>query len=147
MTDASSDLRQAYYNKLNGAITVQNQLVPVYTFKSDPSKMLLIVLGNIAEVESGGNKSRFGKEVTVNVDIQHFITGKGSVTTTLIDQVSTQIQNMIESNRAGNLFPIGSNWKVISSRLLLSQQIHADTDTGQLMRKVLVFVHTIKQIL
>lgn len=147
MTDASSDLRQAYYNKLNGAITVQSQPVPVYTFKSDPSKTLLIVLGNIAEVESGGNKNRFGKEVTVNIDVQHFITGKGSVTSTLVDQVSSQIQNLIEFSRAGSSFPIGPNWKVISSRLLLSQQINADTDTGQLMRKVLVFVHTIKQIL
>lgn len=147
MTDAAFDIRKGYFEALNGAIQYEGKAVPVYSFVSPEETELAIIIGNITEIEAGNNKDRWGKTVAVNLDIQNFTKGKARVSTAAVDFIGDRIQAIIIPQRSGGgQVSAGAGWRVVSTRLETSGHLLEDTATGYLMRRIIVFSHSAKQL-
>lgn len=147
MTDTTFDLRKAYVDLLTGQLTAFGKSVPIYSFKALKAENVVVVISTISEAEDPANKDLYGKLVTVNVDVQHYITGTGAVTTQPVDSVGSQIQRLLQPSKAsGSPLDLGDPWRIIRTELQLANHLHSNTATGQLMRKIMVFQHLVKQI-
>lgn len=148
MTDTTFDLRKAYVELLTGKLTAFGQAVPVYSFKSRSGQNVVVIISTISEAEDPANKDLYGKLVTVNLDVQYYVTGQGAVTTQPVDSVASQIQKLLQPSKAdGSPLNPGDSWRVIQTELQLANHLHSDTASGQLIRKILVYQHRVKQIL
>lgn len=148
MLDAGYILRQKYFERLNGAVTYNSEIVGVYDSLSVPENASYpyITLGNYTASEIGeGSKQSFGLETTLQVDVYTKFENQfgGQLQA---DNISNQVIELIRTRQSGYL-DLSPNFQVITVLLDNTQNIQADVATGWLNQRVLRFRHKLQQLL
>lgn len=142
MKNPSNDLRTAYYNALNGFITVNGVLVPIYS-KIVPANNPQIYI--ILSTETGTqekNKDRGLREHTLVIDIVTLFdafTGDVSKANEIEEKVSQIINNGTQIN-------LSPRFNCITTREEQNQEIIIQTSLETIIRKVVRYAHLIEEI-
>lgn len=155
MLNAGKDLRIAYLNRLNGAITGIHKEdgsimpAPVKVYDSAAVKPDAIyprvMLSTFISTEIGqGSKDVYGQNCSLLVDIASFYSnsfgGKQQC-----DEIADIVIPLIRT-RTGAQINMGSNWNVITSTLEEDSTLEEKTASGLLVRRLIRFNHIIHQL-
>jgi len=119
MKDVGYSLRKAYFNKLNGMVTVNSAIVPIYDNIPDTANYPYIQISNINVIDES-TKSNFNSNCVVTV--QAFTgTDATSYSKSDADNISNQVmQLLINRSSLPDTFP---DFKVITNQFESSSYI------------------------
>lgn len=119
MKDVGYSLRKAYFDKLNGMVTVNSVIVPIYDNIPDTASYPYIQISNVSVVDES-TKSNFNSNCVVTVQV---FTGTDatSYSKTQSDNISNQVmQLLINRSSLPDTFP---DFKVITNQFESSSYI------------------------
>jgi len=142
MKDVGYSLRKAYYDKLNGAVTLNAVAVPVYDNVPDSANYPYIQISNISVVDNS-TKDNFNNNCVVTVQV---FTGTDGTNYSKADAdaISTQVmQLLINRSSLPNAAP---DFKVVTNLLESTGYIESQFDGFYEVRKVIRIRNIVEQL-
>ena len=142
MKDVGYSLRKAYYTKLNNAVTVNGNYVPVYDNVVDTANYPYIQISNISVVDES-TKSNFNSNCVVTVQV---FTGTDatSYSKSEVDNISNQVMQLL-INRS-SLPDASPDFKVITNQLESSSYLESQYQGFYEVRKVIRIRNIVEQL-
>jgi hypothetical protein len=143
MIDYQYHTRKGYFQKLNGAILLNGNPVPVYdTFAVNGADYPYIILSTQTAVDDSAKRCQ-GQEVTMLLDV---VTGfTGAVQRLPLDTICNQIYQLINPVDGTNYIDVGPDLQVISTRLLSDTTMEGQNDVWKIVRRLIRFGHKIHE--
>lgn len=141
MVDVNTPVRKGYFQRINGAVMLNGQPVPVHdTFAPNSADYPYIILSTQTDT-GGGTKQSQSHESTLLVDI---VTGfTGGATRMQADLIATQVLTLINPLKTAEQIDVGPDLQIISTRLLSDNTVDAQVGTYKIIRRLLRFGHNI----
>ena len=142
MKDVGYSLRKAYYDKLNGAVTLNAVAVPVYDNVPDSANYPYIQISNISVVDNS-TKDNFNNNCVVTVQV---FTGTDGTNYSKADAdtISNQVmQLLINRSSLPNAAP---DFKVVTNLLESTGYIESQFDGFYEVRKVIRIRNIVEQL-
>jgi hypothetical protein len=142
MKDVGYSLRKAYYNKLNGAVTLNAVAIPVYDNVPNKAAHPYIQISNISVVDES-TKSNFNSNCVVTVQV---FTGTNGATFSKYDAdtISSSVMQLL-INRS-SLPDASPDFKVITNSLESTGYIEELYDGFYEVRKVIRIRNIVEQL-
>jgi hypothetical protein len=142
MKDVGYSLRKAYYDKLNGAVTLNSVAVPVYDNVPDSANYPYIQISNISVVDNS-TKDNFNNNCVVTVQV---FTGTDGTNYSKADAdtISNQVMTLL-INRS-SLPNAAPDFKVITNLLESTGYIESQFDGFYEVRKVIRIRNIVEQL-
>lgn len=114
MKSPETILRDGVYTALNGAVSYNATVIPVFAAIADPASDLYIVLEETNSFE-GSTKQQFGNDVTLTLEIVHF--QDRAATYKIVDSIYNDMMEILlpTVNTAG--FTIAAGWQAVKVRV------------------------------
>lgn len=145
MNDAGQAIRKAYYDALNGQITINGSVIPIVDEKLDVNITehdLYMLIGGQGGTVSGV-KGMWAKELDISITAVN--RRKATNTKTLIEDICDQMLTILFPTRTTNGLTVAAPFKLTYARLL-SENYAFDKETGEwVISKTLVFRNHITQ--
>ena len=143
MVDVNTPVRKGYFQRLNGAVMLDGQPVPVCdAFAPNTAKYPYIILSTQGDTGDSTKQSQ-SHEATLLVDI---VTGfTGGATRTPVDLIAGQILSMINPADLPDQIDVGPDLQIISTRLLSDNTVTAQIGSYKIIRRLLRFGHNIHE--
>jgi hypothetical protein len=144
MKNAGTALRKAYYQKLNGQITVRGEAVPVLAGDElVSSKPYIMLTGQTGSDISG--KDGWSDDRTILVDI---ITSsaEGISGPSESEDIATQICELIAPSDFSSWPDVGPNFKITTLQKISENDLVEGSATETVYRKLLRFRHQIHEL-
>lgn len=118
MRDISSLIRKVVYDRLNGAVLLNNVEISVYDSVSVPAgaEKPYILLGNFTSTEIGeGSKQSYGQECYLDITaVSLFGNSYGGKLT--VDNIMNEITQLVRTRQAG-YFDLSPYWQLVSVQM------------------------------
>jgi len=144
MKDLGLTLRTAYYERLNGAITLNGSDVPIYDSVSVPADTVepYILLTDFVSTEIGeGSKQTYGQNCFFSLEVvtkfPNAVGGKDDA-----DSLVNQILTLVRTRQAG-YFDLSPDFNLVSVVLDATQTIQELASDGMIVRRLIRFGHLI----
>lgn len=144
MKDVSLPLRTKYYELLNGNVTLNGILVPVFDVTANQQAypfIILDVLNGLPEED----KDLFGSEIIFTIDIVTGYSVGGGGGRKDSDLIAGQVKNLIKPSKIQNVFDLEPNFTNIVTTFERENTIIEQTETNLIIRRVLEFKHIIQE--
>lgn len=143
MIDYAYRTRKGYYDKLNGAVLINSNPIPVYdTFAVNGAAYPYIILSTQTGVDNSVKRCQ-GQEVTMLLDV---VTGyTGAISRTPLDTICNQIYQLINPVDGADFIDVGPDLQVISTRLLSDTTMEGQNDVWKIVRRLIRFGHKIHE--
>jgi len=142
MKDVGYSLRKAYYDKLNGAVTLNSVAVPVYDNVPDSANYPYIQISNISVVDNS-TKSNFNSNCVVTVQV---FTGTDGTNYSKADADTISNQVMVLLINRSSLPNAAPDFKVITNLLESTGYIESQFDGFYEVRKVIRIRNIVEQL-
>jgi hypothetical protein len=146
MKDVGELIRKKLYERLNGAIVIDLQEVPVYDSASVLATAIepYILLSTFVSTEVlEGSKQSYGQEVSVLIEIgTRFDNSFGGKL--LSDRISNEVIELVRTRQDGYL-DLMPDWYVIRTLMESTNTLEQLIDTGVLVRRLIRFTFKIQQ--
>lgn len=142
MKDVGFSLRKAYFNKLNGAVTLNATNVPTYDNVSDSANYPYIQISNISVVDES-TKTNFNNNCVVTIQIYTGTDGT-NYSKSDADNISNQVMLLL-INRS-SLPDASPDFKVITNSLESTGYIESQFDGFYEVRKVIRIRNIVEQL-
>jgi hypothetical protein len=146
MKDVGELIRKKLYERLNGAIVIDLQEVPVYDSASVLATAIepYILLSTFVSTEVlEGSKQSYGQEVSVLIEIgTRFDNSFGGKL--LSDRISNEVIELVRTRQDGYL-DLMPDWYVIRTLMESTNSLEQLIDTGVLVRRLIRFTFKIQQ--
>ncbi len=141
MVDVNTPVRKGYFQRLNGAVMFDGQLVRVCdTFAPNNVDYPYIILSTQGDTGDSTKQSQ-SHDATLLVDI---VTGfTGGATRIPVDTIAGQILLLINPARTSDQIDVGPDLKIINTRLLSDSTVDAQVGPYKIIRRLLRFGHSI----
>ena len=133
MKDVHQEYRKQVYETLNGAVSYNSTVVPVYTYMAEPTGDLYIVLGATSGTPSNNNKAKFLTSSVLTIDIVHFQTR--GVSTAVVDDVYGQCMELLITAPFTPGFTLASPFKAANIEVIMDDHIF-EQGLDKVVRKV-----------
>jgi len=141
--DPDREFRKAIFNALDGNVTFNGNVVPVYDeFAADNAPNLFIVLGN----QYGDDRRNYAKFVTggvIIIDIVHF--QNRAMTKDVVDAVSNSIKAILMPGIATFGVTMDAGWSINNLYREASTYLSEQNNTKWILRKIERFRAEIQQ--
>jgi hypothetical protein len=146
MKDVGELIRKKLYERLNGAIVIDLQEVPVYDSASVLATAIepYILLSTFVSTEVlEGSKQSYGQEVSVLIEVgTRFDNSFGGKL--LSDRISNEVMELVRTRQDGYL-DLSPDWYVIRTLMESTNSLEQLIDTGILVRRLIRFTFKIQQ--
>jgi hypothetical protein len=135
-----------FFRLLNGNLVYDSTTIPVYSLESVPTESdnLFVVFSNAYLIE-GKTKDSFMTKVNFQIDVINLLTGSER-TIKKIESIVNQILTIIIPTPTQTAIQSNSDYKIIKTELPQSRDFNNRNDTNLVLRKVLSFEISLKQI-
>ena len=146
MKDVGELIRQKLYERLNGAIVIDLQEVPVFDSASvlaaATEPYILLSTFNSTELFEG-SKQAYGQEVSVLIEVgTRFDNSFGGKL--LSDRISNEVMELVRTRQDGYL-DLLPDWYVIRTLMESTNTLEQLVDTGVLVRRLIRFTFKLQQ--
>jgi hypothetical protein len=142
MKDVGFSLRKAYFNKLNGAVTLSGNNVPTYDNVPDTATYPYIQISNISVIDES-TKTNFNNNCVVTIQI---FTGTDGTNYTKSDADNISNQVMLLLLNRSSLPDASADFKVITNSLESTNYIESQYDGFYEVRKVIRIRNIVEQL-
>jgi hypothetical protein len=142
MKDVGFSLRKAYFNKLNGSVTLSGSNVPTYDNVLDSATYPYIQISNISVVDES-TKTNFNNNCVVTIQI---FTGTDGTNYTKSDADNISNQVMLLLLNRSSLPDASADFKVITNSLESTNYIESQYDGFYEVRKVIRIRNIVEQL-
>jgi hypothetical protein len=142
MKDVGFSLRKAYFNKLNGAVTLNGNNVPTYDNVPDSATYPYIQISNISVIDES-TKTNFNNNCVVTIQI---FTGTDGTNYTKSDADNISNQVMLLLLNRSSLPDASADFKVITNSLESTNYIESQYDGFYEVRKVIRIRNIVEQL-
>jgi len=142
MKDVGFSLRKAYFNKLNGAVTLNGNNVPTYDNVPDTATYPYIQISNISVIDES-TKTNFNNNCVVTIQI---FTGTDGTNYTKSDADNISNQVMLLLLNRSSLPDASADFKVITNSLESTNYIESQYDGFYEVRKVIRIRNIVEQL-
>lgn len=142
MKDVGFSLRKAYFNKLNGSVTLNSNSVPTYDNVPDTATYPYIQISNISVVDES-TKTNFNNNCVVTIQI---FTGTDGTNYTKSDADNISNQVMLLLLNRSSLPDASADFKVITNSLESTNYIESQYDGFYEVRKVIRIRNIVEQL-
>jgi hypothetical protein len=142
MKDVGFSLRKAYFNKLNGTVTLGGNNVPTYDNVLDSAVYPYIQISNISVVDES-TKTNFNNNCVVTIQI---FTGTDGTNYTKSDADNISNQVMLLLLNRSSLPDASADFKVITNSLESTNYIESQYDGFYEVRKVIRIRNIVEQL-
>jgi phage terminase large subunit GpA-like protein len=142
MKDVGFSLRKAYFNKLNGAVTLNANNVPTYDNVPDNAAYPYIQISNISVIDES-TKTNFNNNCVVTIQI---FTGTDGTNYTKSDADNISNQVMLLLLNRSSLPDASADFKVITNSLESTNYIESQYDGFYEVRKVIRIRNIVEQL-
>lgn len=140
MKSPETILRDAVFTALDGQVSYNSVVVPVYSGKADPGDNLYIVMEETSSFE-GSNKQGFGNEVTMTLEIVHF--QDRATTYKATDSVYNDMMQILLPSVNTPGFTLAAGWQAVKVRVDTSDFLEQAEQT--IVRRIIRLKATIYQ--
>ena len=140
MKSPETILRDAVFTALDGQVSYNSVVVPVYSGKADPGDNLYIVMEETSSFE-GSNKQGFGNEVTMTLEIVHF--QDRATTYKATDSVYNDMMQILLPSVHTPGFTLAAGWQAVKVRVDTSDFLEQAEQT--IVRRIIRLKATIYQ--
>lgn len=144
MKDVSLPLRTKYYELLNGNVTLNGIIVPVFDVTANQQAYPFIILDVLTGLPEE-DKDLFGSEIIFTIDIVTGYSVGGGGGRKDSDLIAGQVKNLIKPSKIQNVFDLEPNFTNIVTTFERENTIIEQTETNLIIRRVLEFKHIIQE--
>ena len=142
--DGSYEVIKAYYDALNGNVSVDGATIPVYSFAPKATTGHRIIIGAPISTETD-TVTAFTRDISFDVEIVTDFSG-GSASYKKAADISDAVQRLLKTAIGSNLALDGSDHEIYHSYLELENVLTEDTDYGVIIRKILTYRNIVQQL-
>lgn len=137
MVESSREIRRAFFQALNGALTYDGKTIPVYDNFSDEGEGKYQVFLTNQDATNADDKQQFAGDHSIVIDIVTKANNSGN--SSIADEISEQVSQILQPTRKTTGLIIGAGFQLILLQLSSSRYLTEGNRGTFIVRKLLTY--------